>query len=91
MREYKAVGADGGNGGGGSKNLYHTFISKGTHLCTLVYLLFPISTELRAFLALLLYTDLYVVILKLLDFFGWQNIAQPPAPPPPPPVPTVME
>ena len=40
-------------------------------------------------LSLLLYTDLYVVIFKLLNFFGWQNIGGAIAHPAPP-VPTAM-
>ena len=68
-----------GNLGGGctakprKKNWYYTFISKRIQFCTFCISLFPISTELRAYLALLIYTILYVVIFKLLNFLGWQK------------------
>ena len=47
-----------------------------------IFLPLPLSYE--PILALLLYTDLYVIIFKILNFLGWQNIEGAIAPPPPP-------
>ena len=67
-------------GGGAKKNcaafLYHSYISKGYYLvglhkyiCILLY-----SLSYEPILTLLLCTDLYVAIFKLLKSLGWQNI-----------------
>ena len=37
-------------------------------------MIYNIHWTKKPILSLLLYTDLYVVIFKLLNFFGWQNI-----------------
>ena len=77
-------------GGGGQNNFFfelHFHIER-MRFCTLVNMWFTISTELKDILSLLtilLYTDLCVVIFKLLIFFGWQNIGNCPPPPPCPP------
>ena len=57
----------------------YNFVHK--YICDFQY---PLSYE--PILALLIYTDLYVVILKLFNFWGWQNIGgrgNPPLPPVP--------
>ena len=81
---------DWGGGGGQKKNcaafLYHSYISKGYYLvglhkyiCILLY-----SLSYEPILTLLLCTDLYVAIFKLLKSLGWQNIGGGGNCPPPP-------
>ena len=89
MKSYyqtKALGTDLRWGGGGAKIfLYHTYISKGysfvhKYICQCD---FNYSLSYGPILALLLCTDLYIVILNSIIFFGWHNIgvgATPPAP-----------
>ena len=71
----RAVGTDTGLGGGAQIYLwYHTYISKGYYLvhkyiCILLY-----SLSYGPILAILLCIDFYIVVFKLFDYFGWQNI-----------------
>ena len=76
----KAVGMFLGWGEGCSKNFvlqiffYHTYISKRYNFVHQFIRDFQYPLSYEYILALLLYIDLYVVIFKLLDIFGWQNI-----------------
>ena len=77
-----------GIGGGGQQKNFVSHLQKDTILYITIFCDFQYPLSDEPFLALLLYTDLYVVILKLFNFFGWQNIGGGQLPPSP--VPSTM-